>query len=79
MEWTQAGLAAAGFQGFVTLADLDESSAPPELAEAWVPGACVLYLGKTGGPKGLSRRLGRFANRKLGHAAAGITNSPPSS
>lgn len=107
MEWTRAGLAAAGFQGFSTLADLDESSAPPEpgvyavlrpsvelpvfraespagkfkgkdptvpvtaLAEAWVPGVAVLYLGKAGGRKGLSRRLGEYrrhgSGRRVGH------------
>lgn len=107
MKWTQAGLAAAGFEGFVPLADLDESLAPPEagvyavlrpsvappvfcpdspagrfkgknptvpiaaLVEAWIAGAEVLYLGKAGGRKGLSRRLGEYrrhgSGRRVGH------------
>lgn len=107
MEWTQAGLAAAGFQGFSTLADLDGSQVPPApgvyavlrpsveppvfraespagkfkgkdpsvpiaaLMEAWVPGVAVLYLGKAGKQKGLSRRLGEYrrhgSGRRVGH------------
>lgn len=49
----------------------DPTDPPAFLAEHWVTGACILYIGKGGGANGLKQRLAQFMSfgngKNIGH------------
>lgn len=62
MDWSRDALMECGFTGFVPSVSIDE------LQRTWVPGAEVVYLGKSGD---LRRRLNAYrrhgAGQRVGH------------